>query len=192
MKLSRYILGLLFLLSPMRSSAQRTPYGLRLPEVQAEIKNALAEFDSVVLADISSYWEDDRITRGIGEKDGRCYAVMISFEDVLPSPYIASDPISPHGIVLRETLVKKRRSGICPKLHYKKLSYLSPDSLNVKSRGEYYLEGSDQNEWTLLILCEGQLTLKQAHDPERYQKSVPTEERSYFMQTVLLLERQKR
>jgi hypothetical protein len=176
------IFTILCLLFSLTSFGQIIPYGLRLDKVQNEIIQKTSLFDSLVLVDDASYWDDDAKIKGFGFKGNEIYKVTIIFK---------KDTTSFYDITIEH--IKKTKLTLASKLdankitNYSSIEILSSDSLNLKSRTNSYMSISDQPEWTILIIKKDNLILKQSYAPETYQILAPTKERELFMTVFITL-----
>jgi hypothetical protein len=157
---------------------------LRLVKVQKEIIQKTSEFDSLVLVDKASYWNEDRQMSGFGFKGKETYKVTIIFKQ---------DTTSFYDITILQ--IKKSKLTVASKIdaikltNYFSIETVTNDSLNLKSRGKAYMDISDQPEWTLLIIKNNIFILRQSYAPETYQKIAPTKERQLFMETLVQLDK---
>jgi hypothetical protein len=183
MKTLPYILALNFYLTFSSVFGQLIPYGLQLDKVQKEIIQKTSEFDSTVLVDKASYWNEDKKMNGFGFKDNHIYRLTIFFIQDTTSSYDISIKK-----IMKSKVTKKSKIDAIKKTDYSTIVTFSNDSLNLKSQTNSYLSISDELEWTILIVKKNNFILKQSYAPETYQKIAPTKERQIFMDTLTKIE----
>ena len=167
--LIRFFVILLFVMttSPL-VFGQHVPYGLREKKVQDELLSKTGEFDSLVLFDKASYWDEDMKIFGIGFRLNKLYSLTLEYKDADESFYDMS---------IKSIKSKKISSSQTLKdLNLNCLRLLNNDSLNAR-----LIEVSDCQEWTIVVIKNKEITLKQSYDPEDSQRFKPTRDRKHFI-----------
>jgi len=155
--------------------AQELPNALGSTNLQRSILQKAENLDSFILWDKSSYWKDDFKISGLAFKDRTAYKLTIK---------IKNKPNNSIPKVDRFSLEEIRETGFLNGIKFidlNKLIVLNTDSLNLKSRTNSYLTVSDAPYWTMLILKNKEIYLKESYAPKFYQKGARTEERDVFI-----------
>lgn len=171
-------------LKAFSSNAQLIPYGLQLRKVQSDIIKKTTKFDSLILIDKSSYWDDDLKIYGLGFKQKDLYQITLYFKKGKSSFYDIKISKMKFFKVIDDLKINEARE-----MDFLRISKLSKDSLNLKSRTKEITQISDSDEWTILVVKMGVLTLKQSYEPAFYQKRAFTIEREYFINSILAIEK---
>ena len=166
---------LYFLLLPFYGIGQVLPAILERDTVQEKITRLTADFDSVIFADIASYFIEDLKINGFGYKRNDIYKVTISFKNS-PSYELS-------GLKCKK-IIKRKKLDLIRSLNYSFIEELSSDSLAIRSRTDIQQRVSDASNWTVLIIKGKKSILKQSYAPEIYQKAAPTGEREKFMEII--------
>jgi len=147
-------------------NGQILPYALKKVELQQEIIQATSSFDSLILADKASFWNDDLKINGFGFNNADIFKVTVTFNVKVDTAY---------NVTLRKIKKRKIRNSetilYVKGLNFTRFENLVQDSLDIKSRSGNYLDVSDGDEWTLLIIKKKCFFFKQAYMPDRYLKT---------------------
>ena len=177
------IMTFVFTLTLSTIFGQAIPNRIQLDKFRKEFINKTLEFDSILLIDKTSFWYNDKKMNGFGFKNNEIYKVTLFLEKHNSSFY---------DIKIRKIKKSKVTDSlkieIIKKTDYLSIEKFSIDSLNLKSRTNSYIEISDQNEWTILIIKINYFIIKQSYAPEFYQNIAPTRERQVFMDTLIKLD----
>src|SRR5688500_11769330 len=76
----KILLTTILITSVLCVNGQHVPYGLREAKVQKELASRTGEFDSLVLLDKASYWDEDMKISGLAFKQNQIYRLTISFK----------------------------------------------------------------------------------------------------------------
>jgi len=162
-------------------AAQHTPHTLKEAKMLAELNNRTSYFDSVLIIDKASYWDNLRI-RGFGFKGKSVFKVDIVFNET-----------ETNDLEVKKLSKKKLRNPTTIKSildeRYFSISRLSDDSLNLRPPR---LTVTDHEIWTVLMInnkAKSQ-TLKQSYAPLLYQRTIPTKQRREFIDFVEKIESQ--
>ncbi|HYG04617.1 MAG TPA: hypothetical protein VD927_19350 [Chryseosolibacter sp.] len=160
-------------------SAQHTPHTLKEAKMLTELLNRTSYFDSVLIIDKASYWDDLHI-RGLGFKGKSVFKVAISFKET-----------ASNDLEVKKLTKKKVRNPASVKTlldqRYVSIAQLSDDSLNLKPPR---LTVTDHEIWTVMMInnkAKSQ-TLKQSYAPLLYQRTIPTKQRREFIEFVEKIE----
>jgi hypothetical protein len=153
-------------------NGQHVPYGLRETKVQKELATRTSEFDSLVLLDKASYWDEDMKISGLAFKQNQIYKLTVMFKSGESSFYDMTIKDFRKTKISDESAIESIQ-----KMKLFSAITLNSDSLNHKPVWDI----SDQNEWTMLFLKNKKITIKQSYAPEVYQPILPTDDRKLFM-----------
>jgi hypothetical protein len=145
-------------------SAQGTHELLLNKKLQKDIIENTREFDSLVCIDISGYWRDEGLLRGIGYKQGDVYRVVISFVDSGNNHQVDR--------IIKRRIKDASKSDSVKTMNYQQLFTASNDSLELKSRkpGEEYII-DDASYWTIagIYPAKNRFIIKQVYALSFYQ-----------------------
>ena len=175
MKTFIFSIVLYLLILPFYGIGQVLPAILERDTIQEKITKLTADFDSVIFADIASYFNEDLKINGFGYKRNDIYKVTISFKNS-PSYELSG--------LKSKKIINKKKLDLIHALNYSFIEELSSDSLAIRSRTDIQQRVSDASNWTILVIKGKKSILKQSYAPEIYQKDAPTSEREKFMEII--------
>jgi hypothetical protein len=156
----------------LTTNGQHVPYGLRETKVKRELLTRSTGFDSLILVDKASYWDEDMKISGLGFKNNLIYKLTVNYRADTTSFYDIA--IEHFG---QEEMKENQITKNIRKINFQSISNLNNDSLNLKPSWSI----SDQDEWTILTVIKGQIVIKQCYAPDSYQGVLPTEDRQMFI-----------
>jgi len=141
------VVGLMLIMQIQTARAQITPGALRDTVMQSELMRRTQAFDSLLLVNISSFWEDDHILYGFGFIDSEPFYVNIRFK-VKKDTMWCLEYKSLHKRKIKNTETLKAAGS----LQIGVLSTFEQDSAELKNKPGKINVMSDGPEWSLMII----------------------------------------
>jgi hypothetical protein len=162
--------------------SQHTPHSLKEDNVLATLKSETNYFDSLIVIDKASYWRGNPKIKGFGFKGSAVYKLEISMKeneaaDLVVNKFTKKKVSKPATV--RQLMLNR----------YKFITTLNDDSLNLRPPR---LNVAEPEIWSVLIMNHrnNSSVLKQSFAPRAFQKTIPTTQRSMFIEFVDAMEEQ--
>jgi|GEM_PF-4654911 len=139
--------GLMLIMQIQTVRAQITPGALRDSAVQSELMRRTQAFDSLLLVNVSSFWEDDHTISGYGFIDSEPFYVNFCFK-VKKDTLWCLEYKSLHKRKIKNAETLKAAGS----LQIGVLSTFEQDSAELKNKPEKTIVTSDGPEWSLMII----------------------------------------
>jgi len=139
--------GLMLVMQIQTARAQITPGALRDTAMQSELMRRTLAFDSLLLVNVSSFWEDDHTISGYGFIDSGPFYVNIRFKEKKDTMWCLEYK-SLHKRKIKNAETMKAAGS----LQIGILSTFEQDSAELKNKPEKIIVMSDGPEWSLMII----------------------------------------
>jgi hypothetical protein len=162
--------------------SQHTPHSLKEENVLATLKSETIYFDSLIVIDKASYWKGNPKIKGFGFKGSSVFKLEISMKENEAAELVVNKftkkKVSKPATV-RQLLLNR----------YKFVTTLDDDSLNLRPPR---LNVAEPEIWSVLIMNHrnNSSVLKQSFAPRAFQRTIPTTQRSMFIEFVDAMEEQ--
>jgi hypothetical protein len=151
--------------------------------ILTRINHILSQYDTALVYNISSYWYDNNILKGIGMNKNRLYKIEVKIKK------------NKKNITFKKAASKRIRKEQyieqINRINFDSIVIMNNDSLNIRHNHNTKIgyKISDGTHYSILLFIPSvdRALIRQSSMPFSYQKDYPTNDRAYFLDVLKTL-----